>query len=152
MLVRDYCDQKLDEGLNVMVDAFLRKLNELQERLRERDALKAKMKRRLQVPDDVCLLRVSLRCSHANGARTGKARVWQDAACCGHGSPLSLRSPHCAHKKENKWGGSRDCAKYTAPSARRKRAWFSSLPTSSPVRYAHAHAHTRGTAHGTPHA
>eukprot|EP00802_Teleaulax_amphioxeia_P002465 Tamp_02467.p1 GENE.Tamp_02467~~Tamp_02467.p1 ORF type:complete len:773 (+),score=145.98 Tamp_02467:678-2996(+) len=134
MLVRDYCDQKLDEGLNVMVDAFLRKLNELQERLRERDALKAKMKRRLQVPDDVCLLRVSLRCSHANGARTGKARVWQDAACCGHGSPLSLRSPHCAHKKENKWGGSRDCAKYTAPSARRKRAWFSSLPTSSPVR------------------
>lgn len=50
MLVRDYCDQKLDERLNELVDTFLRKLNELQERLRERDAIKAKMKRRLQVP------------------------------------------------------------------------------------------------------
>ena len=48
MLVRDYCDQKLDENLNVLVDGFLRKLNQLQERLRERDAMKAKMKRRLQ--------------------------------------------------------------------------------------------------------
>lgn len=49
MLVRDYCDQKLDEGLNLLVDGFLRRSNELQERLRERDAIKAKMKRRLQV-------------------------------------------------------------------------------------------------------
>ena len=49
MLVRDYCDQKLDDGLNTLVDTFLRKLNQLQERLRERDAVKAKMKRRLQV-------------------------------------------------------------------------------------------------------
>jgi hypothetical protein len=49
MLVRDYCDQKLDESLNLLVDDFLRRSNELQERLRERDAIKAKMKRRLQV-------------------------------------------------------------------------------------------------------
>ena len=49
MLVRDYCDQKLDEGLNIIVNGFLRRLNELQERLRERDAIKAKMKRRLQM-------------------------------------------------------------------------------------------------------
>ncbi len=27
LLVRDYCDHKLDEALNVLVDAFLRKLN-----------------------------------------------------------------------------------------------------------------------------
>ena len=47
--MRDYCDQKLHEGLNEMVDAFLRKLNQLQERLREKDAMKARMKRRLQV-------------------------------------------------------------------------------------------------------
>ena len=49
MLVRDYCDQRLDEGLNILVDGFLRRSNELHERLRERDPIKAKMKRRLQV-------------------------------------------------------------------------------------------------------
>ncbi|EKX51709.1 hypothetical protein GUITHDRAFT_102313 [Guillardia theta CCMP2712] len=46
-LIREYCDQKLSEDLNKTVFNFLSKLNAFQERMKERDPLKAKMKRRV---------------------------------------------------------------------------------------------------------
>ena len=131
MLVRDYCDQKLDEGLNIMVDGFLRRLNELQERLRERDAIKAKMKRRLQVLPPI----------------PGSTRKLETLS---HNWPLGRMFLFFMHrwsssnklkKKMNKnWLFRQAYGKYTGLSALKKPTLCSSPPTSSPVRYASSHA------------